>query len=103
MTAAAHTGIFRRVAEIERDAVGFVLDGHCLTALRGDTVLVAVLTQADRIRHSEFDAAPRAGFCLIGACQDCWMHAEDGRRIRACTTTVEDGMRLCTRPRQGRS
>ncbi len=103
MTAAAGVGIFRRVGETGREAVAFELDGRCLTALRGDTVLVAVLTQADRLRHSEFDEAPRAGFCLIGACQDCWMHAEDGRRIRACTTPVEDGMRLRTRPGQGRS
>jgi predicted molibdopterin-dependent oxidoreductase YjgC len=101
--AAAPPGIFRRVAEAGRDAIGFVLDGRALTALRGDTVLVAVLTQADRLRSSEFDAAPRAGFCLIGACQDCWMQAEDGRRIRACTTLLEDGMRLCTRPAPGRS
>jgi D-hydroxyproline dehydrogenase subunit gamma len=103
MTASPEHGIFVRVHETRRDAVGFVLDGRCLTALRGDTVLVAVLTQADRLRHSEFDDAPRAGFCLIGACQDCWMHAEDGRRIRACTTPVEDGMRLRTRPGPGRS
>ena len=103
MTAAADIVIFRRAGETGRDAVGFELDGRCLSALRGDTVLVAVLTQADRLRHSEFDDAPRAGFCLIGACQDCWMHAADGRRIRACTTPVEDGMRLRTRPGQGRS
>lgn len=101
--AAAHIGLFRRVAETRRDAVGFVLDGRALTALRGDTVLMAVLTQADRLRHGEFDDAARAGFCLIGACQDCWMQAEDGRRIRACTTPVEDGMRLCTRVRPARS
>ena len=103
MTAVASSGIFRRVEETRRDAVGFVLDGQRVTALRGDTVLVAVLTQADRLRHSEFDGTPRAGFCLIGACQDCWMHAADGRRIRACTTPVEDGIRLCTRIPQARS
>ncbi len=105
MTAASNGAIFRRVAEMRREAVGFALDGRPLIALRGDSVLVAVLTQADRLRHSDADAddAPRAGFCLIGACQDCWMQAEDGRRIRACTTPVEDGMRLCTVPRQRRS
>ena len=95
--------IFRRVAETRREPVAFVLDGRPLVALRGDTVLVAVLTQADALRRCEFEGAPRAGFCLIGACQDCWMRAEDGRRIRACTTPVEDGMRLCTGPAPGRS
>ncbi len=98
MTAASGMGFFRRVAETRREAVGFTLDGRPLIALRGDSVLVAVLTQADRLRYSDIDDAPRAGFCLIGACQDCWMHAEDGRRIRACTTPVEDGMCLRTVP-----
>ncbi len=103
MTSRPGSAIFRRVDETGREVVGFVLDGTRLTALRGDTVLVAVLTLADQLHHSEFDDAPRAGFCLIGACQDCWMHAEDGRRLRACTTPVEDGMHLCTRRPQGRS
>jgi D-hydroxyproline dehydrogenase subunit gamma len=103
MTARPGRAIFRRVDETRREAVDFVLDGMRLTALRGDTVLVAVLTQSGRLRSSEFGDAPRAGFCLIGACQDCWMHAEDGRRLRACTTPVEDGMHLCTRRPQGRS
>lgn len=103
MTGRRDGAILRRVAETRRDPVGFVLDGLPLTALRGDTVLVAVLTQADRLRDCEFGGAPRAGFCLIGACQDCWMHAEDGRRLRACTTPLEDGMRLCTGRPQGRS
>ena len=86
--------MFRRVHETEREPVEFVLDGRAVTALRGDTVLVAVLTCAGQLRRSEFTGAPRAGFCLIGACQDCWMRAEDGRRVRACTTPIEPGMRL---------
>lgn len=88
--------IFRRVEETQRQAVPFVLDGQNVTALKGDTVLTAVLIQAERLRQSEFGGRPRAGFCLIGACQDCWMQTEDGRRIRACTTYIEAGMRLCT-------
>ena len=34
----------------------------------------------------------RAGFCLMGACQDCWVELADGRRVQACSTTVEPGM-----------
>ena len=99
----AGMAIFQRSSETQREPIAFVLDGAHMTALRGDTVLIAVLTQAERLRRSEFSGSPRAGFCLIGACQDCWMHAEDGRRIRACTTAVEAGMRLRTSPSPGRS
>jgi len=38
--------------------------------------------------------APRAGFCLMGACQDCWVHLSSGQRVRACSTLAEDGMAL---------
>jgi predicted molibdopterin-dependent oxidoreductase YjgC len=48
------------------------------------------------VRHSEFSGKPRAGFCLIGACQDCWVRGEDGKRMRACSTRVEAGMRVVT-------
>jgi predicted molibdopterin-dependent oxidoreductase YjgC len=67
-----------------------------VTALAGDTVLTAVLTQADSLRLSEFSGKPRAGFCLIGACQDCWMRTEDGQPLRACSTEIQAGMRLLT-------
>jgi predicted molibdopterin-dependent oxidoreductase YjgC len=48
------------------------------------------------VRHSEFSGKPRAGFCLIGACQDCWVRGEDGKRMRACSTRIEAGMRVVT-------
>jgi len=53
--------------------------------------------QQRRVRESEFSGAPRAGFCLIGACQDCWMRSEEGLRLRACSTLVTQGMRVVTR------
>ncbi|PUA17122.1 (2Fe-2S)-binding protein [Glaciimonas sp. PCH181] len=88
--------ILIRVAETERSPVAFWLDGEAVTGLSGDSVLTAVLTSGDRVRVSEFSGMPRAGFCLIGACQDCWMRTEDGAPLRACTTLIQPGMRLLT-------
>ena len=88
--------LLRRVAELQRPVVRFTVDGQPHTALAGDTVLTAVLTGGERLRRSEFSGAPRAGFCLIGACQDCWMFTESGTRVRACSTFIEEGMRLVT-------
>lgn len=87
---------FVRLAEAERSPVFFVLDGVPASALEGDTVLTAILTQRRALRRSEFTREPRAGFCLIGACQDCWLRTEDGQRLRACSTLIEGGMRLLT-------
>jgi hypothetical protein len=88
---------FVRVAETQREPLSFFIDGHEVAALQGDTLLTAVLMQQRRVRESEFSGAPRAGFCLIGACQDCWMRTEEGLRLRACSTLVTHGLRVVTR------
>jgi predicted molibdopterin-dependent oxidoreductase YjgC len=97
MTQAHHDhALLQRVAETSRPSVAFVLDGKPCTALQGDTVLTAVLTQAAQLRRNEFSGAPRAGFCLMGACQDCWVQTAEGARLRACSTFVEAGMHIVT-------
>ena len=85
---------FRRLAESDRPRIRLVIDGRSCEALAGDTLLTALLTNGRRLRSSEFGDGPRAGFCLMGACQDCWVALADGRRLRACTTLAEDGMAL---------
>jgi predicted molibdopterin-dependent oxidoreductase YjgC len=85
-----------RLAETARPRTSFVLDGAPVDALAGDTLLTAILTHQRQLRVSEFSGEPRAGFCLIGACQDCWVRSEDGKPMRACSTRVEAGMRVIT-------
>ena len=96
-SSAEHHPQFVRVAELRRAPLAFVLDGKAVSALSGDTVLTAILTQQREVRRSEFSGEPRAGFCLIGACQDCWVRSEDGARLRACSTLLAEGMRIVTR------
>jgi D-hydroxyproline dehydrogenase subunit gamma len=83
-----------RVAETDRPALSFVLDGAPATALAGDTLLTAILAADGYLRRSEFGDGPRAGFCLMGACQDCWVNVEGGGRVRACSTAVTEGLRV---------
>ena len=90
------SAILHRIDGVDRETVAFELDGRACNALEGDTVLTAILTQATRVRVSEFSGTPRAGFCMMGACQDCWVQLVDGERLRACTTMVEAGMRIRT-------
>ena len=87
-----------RLAETDRAPVHFEVDGRPATALEGDTLLVAVLVHQQHLRHSEFGDGVRAGFCLMGACQDCWVWTEEGERLRACSTVVRGGLRIATRP-----
>jgi predicted molibdopterin-dependent oxidoreductase YjgC len=92
------SGRFVRLAETERPSFEIVVDGAAVAAFEGDTVLTAMLATGTHVRHSEFGDGRRAGFCVMGACQDCWVWAEDGRRLRACSTPAVPGLRLKTLP-----
>ncbi|WP_213881669.1 (2Fe-2S)-binding protein [Pseudomonas sp. dw_358] len=89
---------FQRLDETERAPVRLKVDGQAIDALDGDTLMVALLTNTRSLRQSEFDDSSRAGFCLMGACQDCWVWTADGERLRACGTPVSEGLNVLTRP-----
>lgn len=90
----AEEGRLVRLAEQARAPIAFWFDDVALTGLAGDTVLSAVLLARPALRRAEFGPEERAGFCLMGTCQDCWIWQENGPRLRACTTPLRDGMRL---------
>ncbi len=96
MSTSRRQPLLRRVAETGRATVPFTLDGEAASALAGDTVLTAVLTHGAQLRRNEFSGLPRAGFCMMGACQDCWVRLESGERVRACSTLIEPGMAVST-------
>jgi D-hydroxyproline dehydrogenase subunit gamma len=94
-------GRFVRVAETDRRAMTIVVDGNPVQAFEGDTLLVAMLSAMGHLRTSEFGDGRRAGFCLMGACQDCWVWSAKGDRLRACSTSVVDGMAISTEQPEG--
>ena len=94
-------GRFVRVAETDRREVTIVVDGKPVQALEGDTLLVAILASLGHLRTSEFGDGRRAGFCLMGACQDCWVWSAEGDRLRACSTSVVDRMEISTEQPEG--
>jgi len=95
MAGAGSTPVVRRL-DGAREAVALTVDGEVVPAFRGETVLAAMLTARQWIRPFEFGTEHRAGFCLIGACLDCWVRLTDGTPIRSCTTLVTDAMEIVT-------
>ncbi|QCP52543.1 (2Fe-2S)-binding protein [Trinickia violacea] len=91
------TARFVRVAETARKTFEIAVDGDTVQAAEGDMLLVALLTAQDTLRDSEFGDGRRAGFCLMGACQDCWVWTAQGERVRSCTTPAMPGMSIITR------
>ena len=87
---------FVRLDEQHRRTIAFHIDGEPAQGMSGDTVLIALLNNVGYLRHSEFGDGTRAGFCLMGACQDCWVATEGGEGLRACTTPLSEGLRIKT-------
>lgn len=92
------SGGFVRLSETGRRPVEFEFDGMVVRALEGDTYMTALRLAGHAMRLSEFGDGLRAGFCLMGACQDCWVWTVEGRRLRSCSTPVMEGERLTTVP-----
>ncbi|TNC06660.1 (2Fe-2S)-binding protein [Methylobacterium terricola] len=90
------SGLFRRLAPRTGAVIPFTIDGAPAEARAGDLLLAAILLHRRSLRRFEFGSGERAGYCLMGACQDCWVALADGRRVRACTTPVEPGMPVVT-------
>jgi len=90
------TGRLVRAVAPDAAAVRVLIDGAEVSAYAGESVLVAVLAARNALRRHEFSDEMRAGFCLMGACQDCWVWLADGSRVRACTTVVAEGMHVLT-------
>ena len=87
---------FVRLKPRDGATIRFTLDGRPAEARAGDTVMTAILVNAPALRQFEFGDGARAGFCLMGACQDCFVTLADGTRVRACTTPVAAGMAVVT-------
>lgn len=81
-------GQFQRLHDGQRAEVEIIVDGDTLRVLEGDTLLTAILLHRAHLRFDEIGNEQRGGFCLMGACQDCWVNDGAGRPMRACTTYV---------------
>jgi D-hydroxyproline dehydrogenase subunit gamma len=88
--------MFKRLPHVIRDKFLIYVDDEPVDACEGDTILSALLSQIGFVRHLELSPEKRAGFCLMGACQDCWLWHVSGERVRACTERVLPDICLST-------
>ena len=81
---------------VDEGEVVIDVDGHTLSARRGDSVAVALLTAGiSTLRHSPRLGAPRGIFCFMGSCQECLV-VINGKRRLACEVLIESGMSVRT-------
>jgi predicted molibdopterin-dependent oxidoreductase YjgC len=86
------------VAALAGAAIILRIDGAAVHAVSGQSLLAVLLLNGSIARRSEVAGEACAGFCLMGACQDCWVWTEAGERLRACTTSAAAGMAILTAP-----
>jgi len=90
--------MLKRLLDQDREALRLTVDGAEVAAKQGDTLLTAMLAAGlGHVRTSEFGDGGRAGFCWMGACQDCWVAVEGRGVVRACGTLAEPGMKVIRR------
>jgi hypothetical protein len=91
-------GLMHRIVPRHGSIIRFTFDGEILTGHSGETILTAILCERPALRQSEFLTEMRAGFCLMAACQDCWIWTRDGLRLRACSTPLSHDLDLLSTP-----
>jgi predicted molibdopterin-dependent oxidoreductase YjgC len=89
--------MFRRLIEASRPALTILIDGASVQAQEGDSVAAAMLAAGHLIsRKSPVSGAPRAPFCLMGACFECLVTIDGVGNRQGCMISVRDGMRIET-------
>ncbi len=84
---------FHRLRELGSARVRLTFDGRAIDAAPADTVAAALLAAGVRVtRETPVSGAPRAPFCMMGACFECLVEIDGEENVQACMTPVRDGM-----------
>lgn len=87
--------MFRRLHDPQDGLIRFEYDGRELTGCKGDTVAAALLAAGIvSIRTTVISGAPRAPYCMMGACFDCLVTIDGVGNRQACLVELGDAMRI---------
>lgn len=89
--------MFQRLPDaiMGEDVVEFSFDGRSVRARRGETVAAALIACGlVPLRTTPVSGAPRAPYCMMGACFDCLVIVDEVPDRQACMTLAETGMEV---------
>ena len=76
-----------------RNTVTIKVDGRSMQAFAGESVAAALLASGHRVfRRTEKGNAARSLFCGMGVCFECLVRIDGEPNVRACMTSVREGM-----------
>jgi hypothetical protein len=79
-------------ADVRKVSIEF--DGDMLELAEGENLAAALLAAGViRFRDTPVSSAPRAPFCMMGACYDCLVEI-DGVSTQACMVQVHAGLKI---------
>ena len=79
----------------KRRTIDFKFDGVSYQGNEGETIAASLLANGIRtLRHHEEKGTPRGIYCNIGHCYECRVKVDDTPGVRACLTTINDGMNV---------
>ncbi len=78
-------------------SITVTINQQAVTAYTGETIAAVLMTQGQRTftQPSRYNL-PRTLFCGMGICHQCLVTIDGIRDVRACMTSVRDGMQIAT-------
>ncbi|MCR8644788.1 (2Fe-2S)-binding protein [Paenibacillus sp. N1-5-1-14] len=79
----------------ERQKINITFDGQLLQGYEEETIAAALLASGIRtLRYHEEKGTPRGIYCNIGHCFECRVTVNGKDGVRACITTISEGMEV---------
>lgn len=91
--------MFKKLPDGDSEAVTVTVDGQPLRVPAAASAAAAMLMYGGISRTTPVSGAPRAPYCMMGACFDCLMEIDGVPNRQGCMVTVAEGMRI--RPQRG--
>lgn len=96
-TTPPHTPLFRALGDAE-PRVEITFNGELLSVLSDRSVAAALLAAGVvRFRATPVSGAPRAPFCMMGACFECLVEIDGVPSRQSCMVSVRAGMQVNSR------
>lgn len=92
--------LFRPISAASEPFIDVEFDGRRLAVLGERSVAAALLVAGvSRFRSTPVSGAPRAPYCMTGACFECLLEIDGVANRQACLVPVQPGMKIC--PQEG--
>jgi len=89
--------LFRTIAAGPNGFISVEFNGRPLTVPGQCSVAAALLAAGvSRFRSTPVSAAPRAPYCMMGACFECLLEIDGVANAQSCLVAVRPGMKIRT-------